>query len=207
MTDFSPMPLKEKLAGRAGRLQEALSALQADSFVRDFDAIVATMVEAFRDGKLVMMAGNGGSAADAQGFSTELLGKLNRDRTPLRSIALTVDTSLLTAIGNDYGYNHCFARQIEGLAKPGDVFIGITTSGNSENIIEAFKMCKQKDVHTVLLSGKSGGKALAHSDIALVVPSDVTAVIQEAHVFVYHTVCEMVEETLVAEGICAYRDI
>lgn len=206
MTHFQPQPLKDKLAQRASRLQQVLSDLQDERFVRDFDAIVATIVGAFREGKLLMIAGNGGSAADAQGFSTELLGKLKRDRTPLRSIALTVDTSLLTAIANDYGYDHCFARQIEGLAHPGDVFIGITTSGNSGNILEALKMCKEKNVHSILISGQDGGKALALADIALVIPSDNTAAIQEAHVFAYHTICEMAEETLVSEGYCEYRD-
>lgn len=206
MTDSKPMLLKDRVAARAQRLQEVLSQLTSESYVRDFDAIVATMVEALRDGKLVMMAGNGGSAADAQGFSTELIGKLNRDRSPLRTIALTVDTSLLTAIGNDYGYRYCFSRQIEGLAHPGDVFIGITTSGNSENILEALAMCKRKNVHSVLITGKGGGKALELADVALVVPSDNTGVIQEAHLFAYHTICEMVEETLVAEGVAAWRD-
>jgi D-sedoheptulose 7-phosphate isomerase len=130
------------------------------------------MVQALNRGNQILIAGNGGSAADAQHFAAELSGKfLNAQRRPLPATALTVNTSNLTAIGNDFGYEQVFSRQLEGLGHPGDMFVGITTSGNSANILEAFSIARQKDILSVGLLGNGGGKAKDRCDFAIIVPS------------------------------------
>jgi len=144
-------------------------------------------------GKLLLM-GNGGSAADCQHIAAELVGRYKKERPALAAIALTVDTSALTAIGNDYGFDTVFSRQIEALAHPGDVLLGLSTSGNSENIILALKRANELKVATLALLGKGGGRAREHADVALVVPSDDTARIQEAHITVGHILCELVDD-------------
>lgn len=134
----------------------------------------------------ILIAGNGGSAADAQHFSAELVGRFQANRRALPCIALSTDTSNLTAIGNDFGFSTIFARQIEGLGRPGDAFIGISTSGNSENIIMAVRQAKKQGIATIGLLGRSGGALSALVDHAVVVPHDSTARIQEAHIFILH---------------------
>lgn len=172
-----------------------------------FHEMVELIVSAVKNGGGVFVAGNGGSAADAQHFVAELVVKLNKDRTPIKAVALTVDTSIITAAGNDYSYDHIFSRQVEALMTSKDVFIGITTSGNSPNILKCFEMCKKIGAKSILWSGKDGGKAVVQNaaDINIIVPGPNTARIQEAHEIVYHTLCYCIEKRLVDDGIVSYR--
>lgn len=144
----------------------------------------------------VIFCGNGGSAADAQHISAELVGRLVDDRRALAAISLTTDTSALTCIANDYGYDHVFSRQLAGVGQPGDVLIGISTSGNSQNVMNAVDMAKSMGIETVGWLGKDGGKLASMVDIPMIVPSNVTARIQEAHIFIGHTICAMIEKNL-----------
>jgi D-sedoheptulose 7-phosphate isomerase len=137
--------------------------------------------------------GNGGSAADSQHLAAEMIGRFEKDRPPLRSIALTTDSSVLTCIGNDYCFEDVFSRQLEGLGRPGDVLVAISTSGRSENIRRVLIKARQLEVTTVALLGKGGGPCLELPDIALVVPSDCTARIQEMHILLGHVLCELIE--------------
>ena len=152
------------------------------------------IVAAITNGHKVLLAGNGGSAADAQHIAAELSGRFVKERKALPGIALTVDTSALTAIANDYGYNHVFSRQVEALAQPGDLFIGISTSGNSQGILNAFEAAKKMGCKTLGLSGRDGGKMNGICDLNIVVPSDVTARIQEMHILIGHILCKAVDE-------------
>ncbi len=154
------------------------------------------MSRVFKGGYKVLLAGNGGSAADSQHLAAELVGRFAFERPSLPSVALTTDTSILTAIGNDYGYEHIFSRQINALGVKGDMFIAISTSGNSKNITEALKACKEKGIFTIGMTGSSGGAAKELCDICLCMPSDITQKIQEAHILVGHTICAYVEETI-----------
>ena len=157
-------------------------------------------IEAYRRSKKIIIAGNGGSAADAQHIAGELVSKFYFDRPGLASLALTTDTSILTAIGNDYGYEKLFSRQIEANGVDGDVFIGISTSGNSKNIIKALEACKEKNIMTVGLTGATGGKMAALCDYCIKVPSNETPRIQEAHILIGHIICSIVEEELFGKG-------
>lgn len=147
-------------------------------------------------GRRIYLCGNGGSAADAQHIAAELIGRFVNDRRSLPAIALTTDTSALTAIGNDYGYDEVFSRQVEGLCREGDVLIAISTSGNSDNILKAVDAAHLLGASVIGLSGKSGGALDAKCDLSLVVPSDVTARIQEMHIVIGHLICALVEEHL-----------
>lgn len=146
-----------------------------------------------QDGGKVMVCGNGGSAADAQHMAAELAGRFKIDRAPQAAIALTTDTSIITAVANDYGYADIFSRQVRGLGRPGDVLVAISTSGNSPNVLEATKAAREVGVHTIGLTGTTGAKLVDVSDVALVVPSADTARIQEAHELLVHVICEAVE--------------
>jgi len=146
-----------------------------------------------KSGHKILLAGNGGSAADAQHFAGEVVGRLCTERDALPAISLCVDPSVMTCIGNDYGYRAVFARQIQGLGKAGDIFIGISTSGNSENIVYAMKEAKKDGILTVGLLGKGGGRLSALCDSALIVPSDLCQRIQEIHTFTVHLLCEMID--------------
>lgn len=152
------------------------------------------MSDVLKGGHKLMIAGNGGSAADSQHFAAEIVGRYLKERNPLPAIALTTDTSILTAVGNDYGFDAIFSRQVAGLGKPGDVFIGISTSGQSGNVIAAMNAAKQLGITTVTLLGKSGGKMADLGDFNLIVPSRETPRIQEAHHWIYHTWCEIIDE-------------
>ena len=143
-------------------------------------------------GNTIFLAGNGGSAADAQHIAAELVGRFEKERPGMAAIALTTDTSALTAIANDFGYESVFARQLEGLGRKGDLFIGISTSGNSGNIIKAVETAKQKEVKTLVLCGK-GGKLKELCDFAIAVPCSRTATIQESHIMIGHLLCSLVE--------------
>jgi D-sedoheptulose 7-phosphate isomerase len=154
------------------------------------------IIDAYRNGKKVILFGNGGSAADAQHIAAELVGKYYMDRRPLPAEALTVNTSSLTAIGNDYAFERIFARQVEALGNPGDVAIGISTSGNSPNVIEAIRAAKKKGMITIGLTGAEGGRLRNEVDYCICVPSKDTPRIQEAHILIGHIWCELIERAL-----------
>jgi D-sedoheptulose 7-phosphate isomerase len=155
-------------------------------------------------GKLLVM-GNGGSAADAQHFAAELVGRYRRERNPLPAIALTTDTSILTAVGNDYGYEMIFRRQVEALAKTGDVVCGISTSGNSANVMQALEAARQKGCRTLVLTGDRGGAMVTLADVAVVVPSDQTPHIQEVHLAIIHILCDLVEQASLRNSMGSCR--
>jgi D-sedoheptulose 7-phosphate isomerase len=160
-------------------------------------------VDLYKNGKKTLLAGNGGSAADAQHIAAELVGRYGFDRPSIPSIALTTDTSNLTAIGNDYGYDKVFSRQMEGMGSEGDLFIGISTSGNSVNIVNAITAAKEKGVKTVALVGRDGGEMARIADYAIIVPSNDTPRIQESHILIGHMICDIIEKELFGNGVSA----
>jgi D-sedoheptulose 7-phosphate isomerase len=172
------------------------SAARDAETVADIVGIADRIARALRDGGKVMLAGNGGSAADAQHIAAELIGRFVMDRAPLPALALTTDTSVLTAIGNDYGFQEVFERQVRGLGRKGDVFIGITTSGRSPNVIAALKAARAMGLVTVGFTGSKGADLRALCDVTLVAPSDDTALIQQLHITAGHAICGLVEREL-----------
>jgi D-sedoheptulose 7-phosphate isomerase len=154
------------------------------------------MLDTIQSGNKIMVCGNGGSAADAQHFAAEMVGRFRLERRPWGALALTTDTSILTAIANDYSFNDIFARQVEALASPGDLLLGISTSGRSENVLKAALCARIKGIKTVGLLGNDGGPISRSVDCAVIVPCNVTARIQEVHSFVLHVWCEMMESVL-----------
>ncbi|EID8610342.1 D-sedoheptulose 7-phosphate isomerase [Campylobacter jejuni] len=158
------------------------------------------VIKAYKNNNKTLLAGNGGSAADAQHIAGEFVSRFYFDRPGIASIALTTDTSVLTAIGNDYGYENLFARQVQAQGVKGDVFIGISTSGNSKNILKALELCKQKEIISIGLSGASGGAMNELCDYCIKVPSTCTPRIQEAHILIGHIICAIVEEELFGKG-------
>lgn len=160
----------------------------------DIEAACDMIVSAIKNGHKVLTAGNGGSAADAQHIAAELSGRFVKQRKALPGIALTTDTSALTAIANDYGYDHVFSRQVEALAQPGDLFIGISTSGNSQGILNAIETANNIGCKTLGLSGRDGGKMNGLCDLNIIIPSDTTARIQEMHILVGHILCKAVDD-------------
>lgn len=159
----------------------------------------ALIVSALGAGGKVMFCGNGGSAADAQHLAAELVGRYRYDRRPLAALALTVDTSALTAIGNDYGFNLVFARQLRGIARPGDVLFGISTSGRSPNVIEGLRIARDLGVRTIGLTGAGGADMAPLCDVLISVPSSETNHIQEMHIAVGHMICGIVESELCSD--------
>lgn len=164
-----------------------------NEFLRELEKIGSRMITALKLGRKILIAGNGGSAADAQHFAAELAGKFVHERRGLPVIALTTNSSIITAIGNDFGYEHVFSRQIEGLGSQGDVFIGISTSGNSLNLVRALNTAKENGLTTVGLLGKDGGQMKDLCDLKLVVPSQSTQHIQEAHIMMIHELCALID--------------
>lgn len=164
-----------------------------------FAAAVDTVVQRYKNGGRIYIAGNGGSAADAQHLAAEFVSKLARDRAPLAAEALTVDSSILTAIGNDYGYDQVFSRQLAGKATKRDVFLGITTSGHSPNILKALEQCRALEIPSIVFSGRDGGAARALADHCIVAPGVATSTIQELHIVLAHTLCECVEAAMFGE--------
>jgi len=154
-------------------------------------------VKALKSGNKIMLCGNGGSAADAQHIAAELSGRFKKERNALAGIALTTDTSALTAIGNDYGFEYIFSRQVEAIGKKGDVLIAISTSGNSKNIINAIKSAKKIGIKVVTLSGKDGGEMKDLGDVNILIPSNDTPRIQEMHIMTGHMICEMIDREFV----------
>lgn len=169
--------------------------LADEQLIANIHKVVEICIDALNSGKKILLAGNGGSAADAQHIAAELVSRFFYDRPGLPAVALTTDTSILTAIGNDYGYERVFARQIQSLGNAGDVFIGITTSGNSKNILAAINEAKDKGVNTVGLCGNAGA-ILDIADVCLSVPSNVTPFIQESHIMIGHIICALIEKNL-----------
>ena len=174
--------------------------LKDESLIALIKEVALKCVETYKNGGKILFAGNGGSAADAQHLAGELVSRFYFDRNALASIALTTDTSILTAIGNDYGYERLFSRQLEANALKGDIFVGISTSGNSKNILEALKTCKQRGILSVGLTGMSGGAMNALCDYCIKVPSNETPRIQEAHILIGHILCAIIEESLFGKG-------
>jgi D-sedoheptulose 7-phosphate isomerase len=160
------------------------------------DKIAAVVATSLTEGRKLLLAGNGGSAADAQHIAGEMLSRFNHDRDPIAAVALTTDSSVLTAIGNDYGYERLFKRQILALGSPGDVFIAISTSGRSPNILRAIDAARQKRLVAVGLTGRSGGEMASRCDLCLRAPSDSTPVIQQIHITAGHIICGLVENRL-----------
>ena len=187
----------------ADQLKQTIAVLNA---VATDTTLHSTLIEvaektahAMRTGHKLLVAGNGGSAADAQHIVAEFVSRLIHDRPALRAIALTTDSSILTAVGNDYGYECVFARQIEALGQPGDVFLAISTSGNSPNILRALELAHSSGILTVGLTGESGGRMAKLCDYCLRIPSSVTMNIQEAHLALEHIFCLLVEQVYFAD--------
>lgn len=173
--------------------------LAADgSIQRSLDAVVELVVQALANGNKLLFAGNGGSAADCQHMAGEFVSRFMFDRNPLPAVALTTDTSILTAIANDYGYEQAFSRQVQGLAKAGDVLFAYSTSGNSPNIVKALQVARELQVATIGLTGASGGRMAPYCDQLLRVPSSCVPRIQEGHLLMGHTICELVEQRVFA---------
>jgi D-sedoheptulose 7-phosphate isomerase len=162
-------------------------------------AIVEAIVTALRGGKKVLWCGNGGSAAEAQHMAAELSGRYLRERPALNSEALTVNSSTLTCVGNDYGYDRVFARQVEAFAHEGDVVIGMTTSGTSRNVVLALEAAKKRGAVTIAFTGNGGGAVLEHADLVLLGPDGYAAIVQEVHQVMAHIVCDLVEQRLIFE--------
>lgn len=174
--------------------------LEDEQIVENILQIGELLIDIYKKGNKLLIAGNGGSAADAQHIAGELVSKFYFDRPALPAIALTTDTSIITAIGNDYGYEKLFSRQIEANGVQGDAFLGISTSGNSKNIIEGIQTAKKKGLITFGLTGESGGEMKALCDYCICVPSSETPRIQEAHILVGHILCSMIEKMMFSEG-------
>jgi D-sedoheptulose 7-phosphate isomerase len=172
------------------------AAIDDPAFVAVIRDIVEATANAIGNGRKLLLAGNGGSAADAQHLAGEMLSRLNYDRAPAAALALTTDSSVLTAIGNDYGYDRLFERQILGLGCPGDVFIAISTSGRSPNILRAIDVARQQRIVTVGFTGMTGGEMPSRCDMCLRAPSDSTPLIQQIHITAGHIICGLVEERL-----------
>lgn len=178
---------------------EAVKAVLDDKeLLSSVQKVADLCLKALKEGRKIIFAGNGGSAADSQHLAAELVSRLNFDRPALPGISLTVDTSALTAIGNDYGYQFVFARQLAAIGNKGDIFFCISTSGNSQNILEALKIAKEKEIVTVGLTGMTGGKMLNECDFLLKIPSLRTPKIQECHIMLGHIICDCIEQGMFA---------
>lgn len=173
--------------------QEVLEATEQKT-IREIHRAVRLMADCLVNGGCLFWCGNGGSAADSQHLAAELVGRFNHDRPPLRAIALTTDSSVLTCIANDYHFEEIFARQITAIGRPGDVLIAISTSGKSTNILKALDAARQRQVTTIGILGSYGGDAASKADVAVIVPSTSTARIQEMHILIGHIMCDLLEQ-------------
>ena len=190
-------PIEGFIQGEFDKSLANFKAMAADAALRaQIVRAVALCVTALRAGRKILFAGNGGSAADAQHWAGELVSRFYYDRPGLPAIALTTDTSILTAIGNDYGYDYTFARQVEALGQAGDVFVAISTSGNSPNVIRAVEAAKARDVAVIGFTGQAGGKLAPLADLCFRVPSNETPRIQEGHEFIGHLLCALIESEM-----------
>jgi D-sedoheptulose 7-phosphate isomerase len=179
----------EEIVSESIKVKELLLRSEAANIEKAAETIICSL----KAGHKVLVFGNGGSAADSQHFAAELVGRFKKERRPMPAIALTTNTSILTAVANDYGYEATFARQVEALGKKGDVAVGISTSGSARNVIEGIKMAKGCGLSTVGITGGDGGKLKEMCDIVITAGSRDTARIQEAHITVIHVLCELVE--------------
>ena len=170
-----------------------LRALMASDLPQKLEQCAEYIEKALSEGHKVMFCGNGGSAADSQHLAAEFVGRFQKERKGLPAVALTVDTSILTAVANDYGYDTVFSRQVQALGEPGDVLIGISTSGNSKNVLLAIEEAKNKGMLCIGMTAEGGGKMAEVSDICLAVPAKVTARVQEMHILMGHILCELVD--------------
>lgn len=180
-------------------IQAKKAILDNPEFSTRIEAAAEMMVASLRQGGKIHFCGNGGSAADAQHLAAELSGRFYFDRPPLNAEAMHCNTSYLTAVGNDYGYELIFSRLLEGTAKKGDVIVGISTSGNSKNILNAFEKAKEMGIHIIALTGETGGNMKEYADVLLNVPSKDTPRIQESHIMIGHIICELVETSMFGE--------
>jgi len=188
---------KDPITKHLSLSRDALERATQDSGLLDAARKIADVIaSALRGGGKLLLAGNGGSAADAQHIAAEIVGRYKKDRPAYAAIALTTDTSALTAIGNDYGFEQVFARQVEGLGRRGDVLLALSTSGRSPNVLAALKTARQQGLVTVGFTGAKGTALAAACDHLLVAPSDDTAVIQQIHLTLAHGICDMIEQTL-----------
>lgn len=183
--------IRTELSSIAGSLE------QLKEKAADIEKAVTACIDSLRGGGKIIFCGNGGSAAQAQHLAAELVGRYKQERRALAGLSLTVDTSSITAIGNDYGYDDIFRRQLEGLGRKGDVLIGLSTSGSSRNVVHAFELARTMGVTTVALTGDGGGRMKALADICIAVPSSETNHIQEMHIVIGHILCGLVENSLV----------
>jgi len=167
----------------------------AEELVGPVESAVRVILSALRAGGKVLIFGNGGSAADAQHMAAELAGRFEKERTALSAVALTTDTSVLTAVANDYSFAMVFERQVSALGRKGDIAFGISTSGRSENVLRALEAAKKLGLKTIALTGKDGGPMAEIADVAMVIPSDRTAYIQEGHGAVIHAICEQIDQS------------
>jgi len=181
-------------------LDDRRGLLDADRYEAVVDRIVRTLASAFNAGRKVLWCGNGGSAADAQHLAAEFSGRFLRERRALPSEALSVNPSAVTAIANDYGYEQVFARQVEAFVQPGDVVVGLTTTGNSANVTNALEAAKRLGATTIAFSGNGGGRVAEVADINLIGPDGYAALVQEVHITLGHIVCDLVEQALFPEA-------
>jgi len=184
--------LKHSIAAK-----EALAATQMAAIKQ----LAQWMIDAIKRGNKLMIFGNGGSAADAQHMAAEFVNRFMIDRPPLAAIALTTDSSILTSIGNDFSFDDIFSKQIQALGKEGDLALGISTSGNSPNVIKAVETAKSLGLQTAVLTGKDGGRLIGLADLTINVPSPLTPAIQEAHLWLEHLLCQIVDEALYGRGV------
>ena len=199
-SEFMNISLENRVrASIKGSIAAKKSLLACEETVLIIAKISEMLIHAFQQGNKVLLFGNGGSAADAQHIAAEFVGRFAFDRAPLPALALSVNTSCLTAIGNDYGFDQSFSRQLEALGRRGDVAIGISTSGNSPNVLRALLVAKEMGLHTVALTGCTGGKLKNAVDHCVCAPSTETPRIQECHILIGHIISELVEEAIFRE--------
>jgi len=191
--DFAQSLVKARIRDCSSLIE---SLLQSSDYLTAVVDVAQAMTKCLRSGNKILLFGNGGSAADAQHLAAELSGRFLKERKSLSGLALTTNTSVLTAIGNDYSFDEVFSRQIQGIANPSDLAFAITTSGNSPNVLKAVNVARQIGLVTVGLTGKTGGKLATAVDLCIKIPSDQTPRIQEAHILTGHTLCELIEESL-----------
>jgi D-sedoheptulose 7-phosphate isomerase len=175
----------------------------ADQLVPQVVAAVGLVTQALSNGNKLLICGNGGSASDAMHFAAEMVGRLERERPELAALALTADTALLTAVGNDYGYEHVFSKQVRGLGQAGDVLVAISTSGNSGNVLAAIEAARERDMPVLALTGRGGGRmreVLRDTDVHICVPHERTMRIQEVHLLCIHAICDGVDEQLLGDS-------
>ena len=181
--------IKESIATKSRLLEDR-------KVIQKIEQAVQLCIDGFKNGKRMYLCGNGGSAADAQHIAAELSGRFNYDRKPLPAEALHVNTSFLTAVANDYDYSQTYSRMVEAFGEKGDILIGISTSGNSANVVNAIKTGNEKEMTTIALTGENGGKLKDLSDLCIKIPSDNVARIQESHILIGHILCEEIEKAI-----------